>query len=134
MNAPRAISIRNEANWLHRRAALGVAALLLVVDAALIAAQPWGANPQPIAADDVQLRLNPNTASAAELALLPRIGPKLAANIVAYRESVAEEPAFRTAEDLDRVERIGPATVELLRPHLVLPEIDDQPAAPQESP
>jgi competence protein ComEA len=70
----------------------------------------------------LQLRLNPNTATAAELELLPRIGPALATKIVAYRAAATEQPAFRRAEDLDRVPQIGPATVEMLRPFLLLPD------------
>lgn len=71
------------------------------------------ATPTPL-----RLTIDPNTASAAELMLLPRIGPKLAENIVRFRESVPRRPAFDCAEDLDAVERIGPATVALLRPYL----------------
>ncbi len=76
----------------------------------------------PVSSAQVQLRLDPNRATAAELELLPRIGEKLAANIIAYRDSVACPPAFRRAEDLDQVQRIGPVTVELLRPYWLFPE------------
>jgi len=76
----------------------------------------------PITPASLQLRLNPNIATAAELALLPRIGPALAERIVAYRTSSAAPPAFRCPADLDRVSHIGPATIEALRPFLLLPE------------
>jgi competence protein ComEA len=65
-----------------------------------------------------ELRIDPNVASRSELMLLPRIGPALADYIIEYRESRAPEIAFRRAEELDNVYRIGPATVEKLRPHL----------------
>lgn len=53
-------------------------------------------------------------ASAQELARLPRIGPALAARIVADRD--ARGP-FGSLEGLRRVPGIGPATAEGLRPH-----------------
>jgi competence ComEA-like helix-hairpin-helix protein len=67
----------------------------------------------------LSLRLNPNTATPAELELLPRIGPALAERIVAYREAHGPPPVFHRAEDLDAVARVGPKTVEQLRPFLV---------------
>lgn len=83
---------------------------------------------------DLRLRLDPNTASVEELSLLPRIGPQLAQNIVAYRVAAAWQPAFRTADDLDAVPRIGPVTVESLRPHLRFADGSSPPAKPRESP
>lgn len=61
------------------------------------------------------LRLNLNTASAAELEGLPRIGPKLAARIVAYRE--AHGP-FRQVDALVEVRGVGEKTLIRLRPYL----------------
>ena len=106
------------------RAGVGVALVLLVLHAASV----WGEWRAPagerINAAQIGLRFNPNTASAAELALLPRIGEKIAQNIIGFRESAAERPAFRSPADLDRVPRIGPATIELLRSYLRFPEAD----------
>jgi competence ComEA-like helix-hairpin-helix protein len=76
--------------------------------------------PAPLRPEELRLRLDPNTATACELEWLPGIGPRRAAEIVAYRERV-EPPAFRHIEDLDNVRGIGPATVEELRPWLVCP-------------
>ncbi len=56
--------------------------------------------------------ININTATAAELDRLPRIGPSIAQRIVEYRE--ANGP-FTKVEDLMRVKGIGPATFEQLR-------------------
>jgi competence protein ComEA len=56
--------------------------------------------------------ININTASAAELELLPQIGPTLAARIVADR--TAGGP-FASLDDLERVRGIGPRTVEKIR-------------------
>lgn len=56
-----------------------------------------------------------NTASAAELAGLPGIGPALAARIVAWRE---RNGRFGSAEALEAVPGIGPSTVRRLRPRI----------------
>ncbi len=63
--------------------------------------------------------INPNTASAAELERLPRIGPKTAQAIVRYR---LEHGPFKSIEELDKVKRIGPKTIERIRPFLILPQ------------
>jgi competence protein ComEA len=70
----------------------------------------------PLAAGE---RLDPNTATAPELQRLPRVGPALAARIVAHRE--ANGP-FRTLADIDAVPGIGPALLAGITPHLALPE------------
>jgi len=62
-------------------------------------------------------RLDPNTASAAELARLPRIGMRLAKEMVADREL---RGFFGSVAELDRVAGIGPATVRRLEPLLRL--------------
>lgn len=59
--------------------------------------------------------ININTASAAELELLPGIGPALAGRIIEYRQS---HGAFRTVEDLTNVRGIGEKTLERLRPRI----------------
>lgn len=59
-------------------------------------------------------RLDANRATAPALQLLPGIGPKRAAAIVAAR---AESPFWRL-ESLTRIHGIGPATVDRLRPWL----------------
>ncbi|MEW6197271.1 MAG: helix-hairpin-helix domain-containing protein [Planctomycetota bacterium] len=85
-------------------------------------------------APNLRLRLDPNAASAEELALLPRIGPQRAQNIVAYRAAAGRQPAFRTTDDLDAVPRIGPVTVEALRPHLLFADRSTPREKPRESP
>jgi len=54
-----------------------------------------------------------NSASLAEIELLPEIGPALAARIVESRE---KDGAFRSAKDLDRVRGIGKGTIERVSP------------------
>lgn len=68
------------------------------------------------------LVLDPNQAAVAELATLPGLGPQRAAAIVLHR--VRHGP-FRDIADLERVDGIGPATLELLRPHVRLGAADD---------
>jgi competence protein ComEA len=56
--------------------------------------------------------VNVNTATAAELELLPGIGPALAAAIIEYRTS---NGPFTTVEELMDVPGIGPAKLEQMR-------------------
>ncbi len=58
--------------------------------------------------------LDPNSAPADSLELLPRIGPALADSIVKYR-SMAR---FDRVEDITRVPGIGKKTLEKMRPYL----------------
>lgn len=58
-------------------------------------------------------RIDLNEASAADLELLPRIGPTLARRVVTDRE---RNGPFAAIEDLARVRGIGPRTLERLRP------------------
>jgi competence ComEA-like helix-hairpin-helix protein len=101
------------------------AALILMTVVALGASMfvprvPRGSIIAPSALAVVKIDLN--SASAAELEALPRIGPALARRIVDDREKYGP---FRKIEDLDRVPGIGPKTLELVRPYAkVTPEVD----------
>lgn len=66
----------------------------------------------PTAAPTALVPININTAPAAELELLPGIGPALAARIVEDRE---KKGPFKSVDDLDRVKGIGPETLRKLR-------------------
>jgi competence ComEA-like helix-hairpin-helix protein len=61
------------------------------------------------------LKLDLNTASIAELEQLPRIGPVMAARIVAYREAHGR---FHEVRELLEVSGIGNATLERIEPYL----------------
>lgn len=61
--------------------------------------------------------VNLNTATATELQRLPRIGPKMAARIIAYREA---HGAFRRVQDLVQVRGIGKKTLAQLTPYLIV--------------
>lgn len=73
-------------------------------------AEPGQAAPGPVpGAGD---KVNINTADAAALDSLPRIGPAIAERIIAWRE---ENGPFSSVEDLLAVEGIGEKTLESLR-------------------
>ena len=85
-------------------------------------------DPQPPAGDlaaKLADRLDPNTATAAELAALPGLGDKRAAAIVNRRETVLKrDPTtvpFRSADDLFVISGFGQSMVDSLRPYLTFP-------------
>ncbi|QDU71952.1 ComEA family DNA-binding protein [Mucisphaera calidilacus] len=82
-----------------------LAALLCPIPINTIAPRPAG------------LRIDVNAAPAADLQLLPGIGPKLSENIIEHRE---RHGPFTTITQLDDVPRIGPKTLERLRPWVTL--------------
>jgi DNA uptake protein ComE-like DNA-binding protein len=85
-------------------------------------------NPQPATpshANDLADKFDPNTADAATLSVLPLIGDKRAADIVAYRERYTHEHpgelAFKRLDDLMKIRGIGSATLDQIRPYLIFP-------------
>lgn len=62
-------------------------------------------------------RVNINSADAAQLALLPRVGPSVAQRIVAFRK---ENGPFKAPEDLMLVQGIGEKTFQLLKPYVAV--------------
>lgn len=78
-----------------------------------------GRRQTPLASVRSDERINPNEAPTASLARLPGIGPTRARAIVAFREQRQEQggggPVFRSADDLQQVNGIGPATVGRIR-------------------
>ena len=63
-----------------------------------------------------QFRVDPNHASAPELAQLPGIGPKLAEAIVQYRNTSGP---FQTNADMRKVNGIGVKKTEAMSPYLI---------------
>ena len=98
---------RSSCSW-----ATGGLTLALLGRGATLADPPPAIGPR---SHDLLDALDPNTATAEELAILPGIGPGKAAAIVAYRQG----NAFAELDDLQRVRGIGPSTVAKLRPYLV---------------
>ena len=88
-----------------------------VRDGAEAPAAPIAPRPSPRAVRALRdgQRLDLNEANAADLELLPGIGPSLALRIV--RDRLAQG-AFGAVDDLLRVRGIGPATLAKLRPLL----------------
>lgn len=87
-------------------------ALLLAVLACVVLLQ-WGISHG--ASMPVGWRVDPSTATEAELSMLPGVGPSLARAIMLERS--ARGP-FRSVDDLERVKGIGPARLAALRPWL----------------
>lgn len=104
------------------------AAVVIALVGALLAIALWRAWTRPILLDDQErpgaaiaadwpdMRIDVNRATAAELAVLPGVGPRLAERIVEDRE---RRGLFASLDDLQRVSGIGPATLERLRPYAV---------------
>ena len=61
--------------------------------------------------------ININLADQKELERLPRIGPVTAKAIIEYRN---KHGPFKRPEDLQKVKRIGPKTVERIRPFIII--------------
>lgn len=61
--------------------------------------------------------VNINKADAAQLALLPRVGPSVAQRIVEFRK---ENGPFKAPEDLMLVRGIGEKTYQLIKPHVTV--------------
>jgi competence protein ComEA len=72
---------------------------------------------QPGPVRGVGEKINLNTATAEQIALLPGIGPKLAASIVADREKNGK---FKRVADLDRVKGIGRKKLDAIRSSVVV--------------
>lgn len=89
---------------------------------------------EPARVEQVEQRIDPNSATWSELATLPRVGEVIAKRIVEFRRDAMAErgsavgagpadvpPVFRDANDLQAVRGIGPKTVERITPYLKFP-------------
>ena len=84
--------------------------LMLAVSAVAVAEEAPSANaPAGV--------VNINTADAAQLALLPRVGEKAAQRIIEYR---TQHGPFKKTSDLMQVKGIGAKTFERLAPYIAL--------------
>ncbi len=109
---------RSEIAWTVAWIAVALCLLGLVSTARI-----WSASSDDGLSAPPRFSTDINTAPAAELTLLPGIGPELAGRIVAERESSGP---FASAEQLQRVRGIGPKTIEQVIPLVICSD----PAAP----
>jgi len=112
----RSVRLLPRSSWLVRRAAAAV--LLLAAAVSVVPVLSRAVVPRrPASAVSVADPIDVNQASAAELSLLPGVGPSLAAAIVADRES---RGPFRRPQDIDRVRGIGPSILARILPHVTV--------------
>jgi len=90
--------------------------VVAILAAAVIARLASPVDHKTLAPRSTGTRVDLNTADAAELGLLPGIGPQLGERIVAYRE---EHGAFTSPDDLTRVPGIGEKIADRVRPYVV---------------
>ena len=95
--------------FVHKLAHRAFASLALV--ALVLAASPV------LAAPAASGKVNINTATEQQLALLPRVGPAVALRILEFRK---ENGPFKKAEDLMLVRGIGEKTYEGMAPYISL--------------
>lgn len=88
---------------------------------ALLATLALGLAAQPALSAESQAGLegvvNVNTATAAELQLLPGVGEARALGIVAIRKA---RGGFKSVDELTEVKGIGPTLLEKMKPHVTL--------------
>jgi len=85
-----------------------IASRLALAAVLLVAALPAAAAPKGNT-------VNINSADAAQLALLPRVGPSVAQRIVDYRK---KNGPFKSSDDLMLVQGIGEKTYQLIKPYV----------------
>jgi hypothetical protein len=114
----------------QRGVLIGLTILLAVYVAIRFWLNPtYVSDPQPLVpsrAAELADRLDPNTATADELAALPMIGERRARDIINYRDRfTSEHPgriAFEEPTDLLAIRGIGGAILQQIRPFLVFPK------------
>ncbi len=102
----RVIDAVTAAGGLKKGATPGINMARVLIDGEQIAV---GASVQNQTKSDGKVHVN--TATAAELELLPGVGPVLAGRLIAHR---SEHGSFRTLADLDAVSGVGPAMLDNL--------------------
>jgi competence protein ComEA len=91
--------------------------VLSVILIATISTAAMAADSQPVAATPISGIVNLNTADAAQLALLPRVGAKAAQRILDYRK---EHGNFKKTSDLMQVKGFGEKSFERLAAYVTV--------------
>jgi len=91
--------------------------VLSVILIATISSAAMAADSQPVSAPAATGIVNLNTADAAQLILLPRVGAKAAQRILDYRK---EHGNFRKTSDLMQVKGFGAKSFEHLSPYVTV--------------
>lgn len=91
--------------------------VLSVILIATISSAAMAADAQPVGATQVAGIVNLNTADAAQLAMLPRVGAKAAQRILDYRK---EHGNFKKTSDLMQVKGFGEKSFERLAAYVTV--------------
>src|SRR5260221_10594618 len=91
--------------------------VLSVILIATISSAAMAADSKPVAASPVTGIVNLNTADAAQLAMLPRVGAKAAQRILDYRK---EHGNFKKTSDLMQVKGFGEKSFERLAAYITI--------------
>jgi comEA protein len=94
-----------------------ILAIFLILGFSSFAAAAAEEAAQATAPSKLEGKLNINTADAKQLAMLPGIGEKTAANIIDYR---TQNGNFKAVEDLSKVKGVGKKTLEKINNHIIL--------------
>lgn len=70
-----------------------------------------------LSASEVEGKVNINTATEEQIAILPGIGPKLASEVIKYRNTIGK---FGGIEDLKKVNGVGEKKLEKIRSFIVV--------------
>ena len=70
-----------------------------------------------LSANEIEGKVNINTATADQIAVLPGIGPKLAAEVVKYRVNNGN---FKVIDDLKKVSGVGDKKLEKIKGFIVI--------------
>ncbi len=68
-------------------------------------------------AEQIEGKLNINTADVKQLKMLPGVGKKTAENIIAYR---SQQGNFKSSAELGKVKGVGKKTLEKIKDYIVL--------------
>jgi competence protein ComEA len=93
-------------------------AFMLLAAAALIGAIILFAAAKTGGDLELDSKIHINSDPVESIARLPGVGEGIASDIVKYRQSVRDEKAFRSIDDLCRVEGIGQKKAEAMMPYI----------------